>query len=283
VEYTSYGGSKLATPFTYEDFKPSYNYVVDAADRVAEIVTTGAGVGRLSGYESAPIEADNGGMGSVGGDGGGNEGGNEGGDTPTTPSTPSEPSGDTLGEGWTLSSIGDAQAVATTNGGAITLTARGKFESGAQKFGYVWRKVSGDFEATVALDSYVSEKGGNQSAAGLMLADDITASGTNLIYATSGATTTEYYSHYRMTSGGNASKKAAGTRTSADNAVLKLVRTGDKFEAFYSTDGGATFSATKSDSFVGLPAELYVGLCVSSGDNSKTATAVFSNFTLTEK
>ena len=283
VEYTAYNGSKLATPFTYEDFKPSYNYVVDAADRVAEIVTTGAGVGRLSGYESAPIEADNGGMGSVGGDGGGNEGGNEGGDTPTTPSTPSEPSGDTLGEGWTLSSIGDAQAVATTNGGAITLTAQGKFESGAQKFGYVWRKVSGDFEATVALDSYVSEKGGNQSAAGLMLAGDITASGTNLIYATSGATTTEYYSHYRMTSGGNASKKAAGTRTSADNAVLKLVRTGDKFEAFYSTDGGATFSSTKSDSFVGLPAELYVGLCVSSGDNSKTATAVFSNFTLTEK
>ena len=63
--------------------------MVDAADRVAEIVTTGAGVGRLSGYESAPIEADNGGMGSVGGDGGGNEGGNEGGDTPSTPSTPS--------------------------------------------------------------------------------------------------------------------------------------------------------------------------------------------------
>ncbi len=279
VEYTSYGGSKLSTPLTYEDFKPSYDYVVDAADRVPEIVTTGAGVGRLTGYAEAPVAVDNGGMSS--GDGGSGDGGESGGDTPTTPDTPSEPSGSEIGGGWTLTSVNDSQATCSVaEDGALTLTALGKFESGAQKFGYVWRKVSGDFEATVRLRSYTSEKGGNQSAAGIMLAGDITASGTELLYATSGVITTAYYSHYRLAAAANSGKKAGATSAVGDNAVLKLVREGEKFTASVSTDGGATFADIKSDSFTGLPNEVYVGLCVSSGDNSKTATAVFENFTI---
>ena len=284
VEYTSYGGSKLATPLTYEDFKPSYSYVVDAADRVPEIVTTGAGVGRLTGYAEAPIAADNGGMGTGGGDnGGGSDGDDEGGsDNGGTPTTPSEPSGSTIGGGWTLTSVNDAQATCSVDGeGRLTLTALGKFESSAQKFGYVWRKVSGDFEAVVKLDSYASDKSGNQSVAGLMLAADITASPADLLYATSGVITTEYYSHYRLASGEKSGKKSLGTFSATDNAVLKLVRKGNAFEAHISTDGGATYSATKSDSFTAtLPQELYVGVCVSSGDNSKTATATFSDLTI---
>lgn len=277
VEYTSYGGSKLATPLTYEDFKPSYDYVVDAADRVPEIVTTGAGVGRLTGFAEAPVAADNGGMGS--GDSG--SGGESGGDTPTTPDTPSEPSGSEIGGGWTLTAVNDSQATCSVaDDGALTLTALGKFESGAQKFGYVWRKVSGDFVATVKIRSYSSEKGGNQSAAGLMLAGDITATGSDLLYATSGVITTAYYSHYRLAAAAKSAKKEGAARVDGENALLRLVREGQKFTASVSTDGGATYTDIKSDSFTGLPDEVYVGLCVSSGDNSKTATAVFENFTI---
>lgn len=277
VEYTSYGGSKLATPLTYEDFKPSYDYVVDAADRVPEIVTTGAGVGRLTGYAEAPVAADNGGMGS--GDSG--SGGESGGDTPTTPDTPSEPSGSEIGGGWTLTAVNDSQATCSVaDDGALTLTALGKFESGAQKFGYVWRKVSGDFVATVKIRSYSSEKGGNQSAAGLMLAGDITATGSDLLYATSGVITTAYYSHYRLAAAAKSGKKEGAARVDGENALLRLVREGQKFTASVSTDGGATYTDIKSDSFTSLPDEVYVGLCVSSGDNSKTATAVFENFTI---
>jgi regulation of enolase protein 1 (concanavalin A-like superfamily) len=101
-----------------------------------------------------------------------------------------------------------------------------------------------------------------------------------MLYATAGVIDTDYYSHYRLTAGEKSSKKSMGTRAAGDSVVLRLTRTGDKFEAAYSTDGGATFTAGKSDSFVGLAEEVYVGLAVSSGDNSKSATAEFSSLTI---
>ncbi len=277
VEYTKYGGEKLATPLTYEDFKPSYDYVVDSAEEIADIVRSGAGVGRLSGYAEAPVAVDNGGMSTGGTD--------EGGDTsdpeePDTPTDPEEPTGEPLGDGWTLTSVGDSDASASMDAdGTLTLTANGKFESGNQKLGYVWRKVSGDFTATVRLVSYTSAKDGNQSAACLMLNVNPEASGTSMLYATSGATMSEYYSHYRFAEG-NSGKKSAGARTEQGGVLLRLVRVGDKVTASYSTDG-ATFTEMKSDTFTpSLPSEVYVGLAVTSGNNSATATAVFADFTV---
>jgi pilin isopeptide linkage protein len=133
-----------------------------------------------------------------------------------------------------------------------------------------------DFTLTVTLEDYTTPKGGNQSAAGLMICSDPAATGTNMVYATSGVIDTDYYSHYRLAEGSNSSKKSMGTRTAGDDVVLRLTRTGSKFEAAYSTDGGATFTVGKSDSFAALSEEVYVGLAVSSGDNSKSATAKFS-------
>lgn len=282
VEYKKYGGEKLATPLTYNDFKPTYDYVVDDKTRVAEIVKSGAGVGRLSGYATAPVAVDNGGMSSGdsgdSGDGGNDGGGNNDGDGGTT-TEPEEPSGSAIGGGWTLTAVsGSTTTALVSEEGVLSLSATGKFESGAQKFGYVWRKVEGDFTATVRLVDYTTEKGGNQSAAGLMLCSDPSASGTNMLYATAGVIDTDYYSHYRLATGEKSGKKSGGARAAGDDVVLKLTRTGDKVEALYSADGGATFTTIKSDTFAtALPAEVYVGMAVSSGDNSKSATARFSD------
>ncbi|MBO5661947.1 MAG: right-handed parallel beta-helix repeat-containing protein, partial [Tidjanibacter sp.] len=198
VEYKKYGGERLATPLTYNDFKPSYNYVVDDQTEVADIVKSGAGVGRLAGYANAPIEADNGGMGggSEGGDSGSSDGGD---DNDNEGTTPSEPSGSELGGGWSLSAVnGSDVSCSVSVDGALTLSATGKFESSAQKFGFVWRKHSGDFTLTVELDSATFERGGNQSGAGLMICGDPTADATNMLYATSTVIDTDYYSHYRL-------------------------------------------------------------------------------------
>ncbi|MBP3439922.1 MAG: right-handed parallel beta-helix repeat-containing protein [Tidjanibacter sp.] len=278
VEYVKYNGEKLATPLTYNDFKPSYDYVVDDQTRVAEIVKSGAGVGRLTGFSSAPIEADNGGLGTEGG--GSGDSGSEGGDDSgtTDPEQPSEPTGSDIGGGWTLTAVNGSEVSASVSAeGVLSLSATGKFESGAQKFGYVWRKLSGDFTLTVALDGYTTAKGGNQSAAGLMICSDPAASATDMLYMTSGVIDTDYYSHYRLTSGAKASKKSMGTRAAGDDVVLRLTRSGSSVEAAYSTDGGATFTVGKSDSFAALADEVYVGLVVSSGDNSTSATAQFSD------
>ena len=61
VQYTSYNGSSIS-PLTYADFKPAYDYVVTPSAEVAEVVTAGAGHGRLSGYAEAPVAVNNGGI-----------------------------------------------------------------------------------------------------------------------------------------------------------------------------------------------------------------------------
>ena len=61
VQYTSYNGSTI-TPLTYADFKPAYTYVVTPAENVQEVVTAGAGHGKLSGYAEAPVAVNNGGI-----------------------------------------------------------------------------------------------------------------------------------------------------------------------------------------------------------------------------
>ena len=278
VEYVKYGGEKLSTPLTYEDFKPSYAYVVDSAEEIAEIVKSGAGVGRLSGYATAPVPVDNGGMSTSGGSSEGGDSGDDGsGDDNTEPDTPSEPTGEPLGEGWTLTSVGDATASMSAAGG-VTLTANGKFESSAQKFGYVWRKVSGDFTATVRLEGYESKKDGNQSVACLMLNVNPEASGTSMLYVTSGATMSEFYSHYRFAEG-NSAKKSGGACVAG--ALLRLERVGDKVTALISADDGASWTEIKSGEIAGMPNEVCLGVAVSSGSNSDSATATFGALELT--
>ena len=62
VAYTAYGGSATSTPYTYDDFIPSYNYTVDVAADLSTIVPASAGAGKLSGFSSAPVAVDNGGI-----------------------------------------------------------------------------------------------------------------------------------------------------------------------------------------------------------------------------
>ncbi|MEI3529118.1 MAG: hypothetical protein V8Q28_04895 [Alistipes sp.] len=106
VEYKTYDGERLATPYTYNDFKPAYDYIVDPADQLATIVPAGAGAGKLADYASAPVEVDPG----------------------TDPGTdPEEPQGGIdLGNGWTALSCGDAAATVSTEGGLLTLAGRGR-------------------------------------------------------------------------------------------------------------------------------------------------------------
>ena len=58
VKYTAYNGSTI-TPLTYNDFKPTYSYTVNAAEDVPAVVKEGAGYGKL-GYTSAPVAVNNG-------------------------------------------------------------------------------------------------------------------------------------------------------------------------------------------------------------------------------
>lgn len=273
VEYKAYNGAKLATPYTYEDFKPAYGYIVDDAERLAEIIPSAAGVGKLTGYATAPKEVDNGGI-------------SGGGTTPDPdPGTDPDPTpgGSDLGNGWTLLSNGTTPATAVCDGSRLTLTACGKFESGAQSFGFVYREVTGDFVATAQVDSFSALKETNQALAGLLVTPDVTtASGGDFIHAMAARSLSGFYYSNRSEAAGKGNKGALGApdaTTEGAKPIVRLVRAGDKFSVSYSLDGGATFGAEKSVTISGLPEDgkLLLGLAANSGDSKKTSEAVFSD------
>lgn len=267
LEWKAYNGEKLPTPLTYSDFKPTYEYIVDEASQVPVIVSSLSGVGKLPGYDKAPVEVNNGGF-------------TPGGTDPEEPEEPGEPSGTELGNGWKWAAYNNSSATASVSSGVLTLTANGKFEGETQTFGYVYREVVGDFVATVQVDSYETAKASNQSVAGLILSPDFSASGTNFLHvmAAQGVVDNYYYSY--RTASGKATRGALAGSTGSEKAIMKLVRSGNDCSISYSLDGGLTFGGDRKYSIAELPETLYLGMAVSSGDSKATAKAVFSNFIL---
>ena len=104
VKYTSYGGSTI-TPLTYNDFKPTYSYIVTPAEDVPSVVKANAGYGKL-GWTSAPVEVNNG---NVSGYNGSDP------DDPENPDTPDPDDGQP--HTYTLS-VNDSKAVVQTIDGS---------------------------------------------------------------------------------------------------------------------------------------------------------------------
>jgi pectate lyase len=269
VEYKAYNEEKLATPLTYNDFKPTYSYIVDASETIKDVVPAGAGVGKL-GYVAAPIPVDNAGI-----------------TIPEQPENPPVVDPENPGDGeetgnWVKADIGTSVGVGsyTPNGNEITISGRGKLESGNQSFTFVYREVTGDFEITAKVNSYINGRSGqNSSQAGLMFTPDITVTGTDFIHALAGkgAEALAFYYSQRLVAG-NAGRGTLSGATGSGDIYLKLKKIGNKYEASYSLDGGGTYGTLRTGTFTNtLPDKLYVGLAISSGYDDTTATAVFSN------
>ncbi|NDV63682.1 fimbrillin family protein [Bacteroides sp. 224] len=271
TEYTAYGNesTKLSTPLTYDDFKPTYTYVVDDLAELPEIVRTNAGVGKMSGYATAPIEVNNGGItpGETPGSGGEDEGTSD----PVI----------TLENDWYVVGYNSAKATTTLSAeGALSLTGTGKFESGKQSMAYVYRAIEGNFTITTKLANPTFNVSKNQKQAhlGLMLVPDLSKSTNEFLFSTASyAADSNYYSCYRATSGSNCSNKAMSGATGTGDVYLKLQRNGSTVSASYSLDGGLTYSKTVDSAYTNLPNKVCVGLVASSGDSSATATGTFSN------
>ncbi|MBQ2102907.1 MAG: hypothetical protein II479_05005, partial [Bacteroidales bacterium] len=277
VKYTSYNGSTI-TPLTYADFKPSYDYIVTPAADVPAVVRAGAGCGKLTGYASAPVEVNNGYISEY-------QGTDPDDPDPVDPDPddPDEPGDDPatgLAEGWSWVNNNATTASYTLSGGDLSVTSTGKWESKAQGFGAVYREVTGDFTATVQLVSYTPQKtGSNQAAAGIIVIDgNPSVTGTDLVFAIGGG---NYYGNFRPAAGKDKSGfSLSAPATSGGDVVLKMQREGNKVKMSYSLDGGATFGSVSSKEFTALSETVKLGVGGNSGDNSKTSTAVFRNFTL---
>ena len=168
------------------------------------------------------------------------------------------------------------------NGDAVNITGRGKFESGAQVFRFVYTSIAGDFVMTARLDGVdfagiTSNQG--QARVGLFFTPDFTQTANNLIYGGSmvlGDGTVRRTN--RLNVGiGSATSNINATGTGA--RYLRLTRTGNTYQAALSLDGGTTYATASTQTFaVTLPQTLFVGFAVSSSNNVNiSAAATFSD------
>jgi len=165
------------------------------------------------------------------------------------------------------------------NGDAVNVSGRGKFESTAQVFRFVYAPVTGNFTFTARLDGVdFAGLASSQARVGLLFAPDLTTTGTNFIYG--GAMVVgdgTYRRTDRIAVGNSATSNVTVAGTGA--RYVRITRTGNSYQAAFSLDGGVTFATAAARTITaGLPDTLYVGFAVSSSNNTSiSASATFSD------
>ena len=175
---------------------------------------------------------------------------------------------------WTNRDIGSPALAggATAAGGTFTVRGAGNdIWRETDQFQFVSEPLTGDVEviARVASLQYAN----TWSKAGVMIRDTLTGGSR---HAAMFATGTEGWAFQRRIATGAGSYHLAGPSGAAPGWV-RLVREGDLFSAYYSTNG-TTWSLVGTDTIT-MGATVYVGLAVSSVNAAATATATFTNVT----
>ena len=165
------------------------------------------------------------------------------------------------------------------NGNAVNVSGRGKFESTAQVFRFVYASVTGDFTFTARLDGVdFAGLASNQARVGLLFAPDLTTTGTNFLYGGGMVVGDGTYRRTdRIAVGNSATSTINMTGTGA--RYLKVTRVGNTYTPSFSLDGGVTYVNASTRTFTNpLPETLYVGFAVSSSNNTSiNASATFSD------
>ncbi|KAA6345071.1 hypothetical protein EZS27_007337 [termite gut metagenome] len=199
---------------------------------------------------------------------------------------------------WTVAKLGNTlpsdavSALYKLVGGKIEIKGLGKFESAKQSFTFAYREVTDDFVITARLDSYDYNANASSGVIGLLFTtpDFSTVANTakpSLVYGGVGIASAKdnpitYIAQHRLQADGTRSSSgltAPKTGAGEGGVYFKLKKQNGKYEASYSLNGNieGNYGDPKVTTFAGLPAKLYVGLVVSSGDGSKLATALFSD------
>ncbi|HET9473507.1 MAG TPA: chitobiase/beta-hexosaminidase C-terminal domain-containing protein, partial [Steroidobacteraceae bacterium] len=165
------------------------------------------------------------------------------------------------------------------DGNAVNISGRGKFESTAQVFRFVYASVTGDFTFTARLDGVdFAGLASNQARVGLLFAPDLITTGTNFLYGGGMVVGDGTYRRTdRIAVGNSATSTINVTGTGA--RYLKVTRVGNTYTPSFSLDGGVTYVNASTRTFTNpLPETLYVGFAVSSSNNTSiNASATFSD------
>ena len=171
---------------------------------------------------------------------------------------------------WQGQDVGAVGVAGDASAAGGTFTVRG---SGADIWGtadalhYVWRRWTGDGEIVARVASV--ENSDPWVKAGVMIRGALTADSAQALMLVSPGKGLAF--QRRLTQGGVSTSTSGGAGVAP--AWVRLQRQGNTISAYRSSDGTA-WTLVASDTFT-IGADVYVGLAVSSHDNTRLATAVF--------
>ena len=139
-------------------------------------------------------------------------------------------------------------------------------------FRFTYELLSGDFDIKTRVAALSG--GGSSAMAGITARDGLSADARNVFAGLTPASAGGYRLSYRGTAGTSARDvHKAGVANFATGAWVRLVRQGNVFTGYRSTDGTNWVSTGRVPMV--LPRTLYVGFATSSGSTTATATAQY--------
>jgi regulation of enolase protein 1 (concanavalin A-like superfamily) len=172
-----------------------------------------------------------------------------------------------------IGSVGVAGSVSYASG-VFTVRASGqRIWNTADGLHYVYQSLTGDGTIVARVNTLTG--GASSQSAGVMIRETLDASSKHAYAAFSQS---QIYFTNRTTTGGNTSAQTLTGKTLP--YWVKLTRSGSSFTAAASADG-VSWVEVGAPRTISMTATVYVGLAVSSGQNSTLATATFDNVSMT--
>jgi len=174
-----------------------------------------------------------------------------------------------------VGSVGVAGSASYTDG-VVTVQAAGQWIwNTADGLHYVYQALTGDGTIVARVGSLAG--GSSTQSAGVMIRETLEA-GSRHAYAAF-SQSQMYFTHRTTTGGSTSAQSVPGT---ALPYWVKLTRSGDTFTAAASSDG-VSWTQIGAPRTITMAATVFVGLAVSSGQNSSLATATFDHVSLSQQ
>jgi hypothetical protein len=177
---------------------------------------------------------------------------------------------------WADTDIGGPRVSgsASVSAGTFTVTGAGSdIGKTSDQFHFVYQVVDGDVEIVARLGSI--QKIHQESKAGIMIREALTRASSHALMT---GTAAKGWTFERRPVSGGSTLETPGSFSNPPGWV-KLVRTGDTFQAYESIDG-STWVLVGTET-IQMARTVYVGLAVTSHNARRAASATFTNVTVT--
>ncbi|MBW8780309.1 MAG: fibronectin type III domain-containing protein [Verrucomicrobia bacterium] len=178
---------------------------------------------------------------------------------------------------WSTADIGAVGATgsASASGGTFTVTGSGAdIWNGSDQFRYVYQPSSGDCEMVAQVTSVQNTN--SWAKAGVMIRESTAAGAISVaVFITPGSGVSF---QWRTSTGGSTVNTGIGGVTAP--RYVRLVRTGNSFAAYYSSNG-TSWTQIGSNQTVTMASNATIGLAVTSHNNGTLCTSTMTNVTAT--